>query len=514
MPAISPDRARGALLGLALGDAYGRSLEFVRGPRVRTQPVPMPSRAFMWTDDTHMALYLVDALADVGRAGLRRPSEDDLGRAIGAAFVRWSRDPLTPSTAPGNTCLSGAAAFARSGDWRSSGVRASDGCGAVMRIAPLPVVLSGAALVTAARVQALVTHAHDNAPATAIAACLLLRELLEGAALGGDAIARTQARLRALGAGTPTVHAALDAAVSQAARPRLDWLDEADIPDGDGGWRSPSALGLALVAALRWADDPALAMEKAARIDGDSDSVACLTGMFLGAVHGVGGLPAGWLAALPQRDRIDAAVDTLLGLVADAAPAPAPAPRGARTSETDPIQVAWVAEDVGGRGGRLGVTLAPGKQARSSFGPPWHRDLAVDLDRLAEGHGVDVLVSLVEDAELGHLHIPHLVAEAEARGIAVLRLPVRDCDVPGDPARAAQVAQAALSLARAGRRVVFHCRGGLGRAGTLAACTLRAAGLPADAAMARVRAVRPGAIETPGQERFVAAFHPQPTTPG
>ena len=507
MPLTRTDRVRGAFLGLALGDAYGRSLEFIRGSRVRLQPVVIPSRGFMWTDDTHMSLYLVEALASLGRNGLQDLTEDAFGAAVGTAFVEWSQDPLTPSTAPGNTCLSGTAAFARTGNWRTSGVRSSDGCGAVMRIVSLPTVLAGDTLAMAARVQALVTHAHPNAPATAVAACLLLRHVLEGHALDGATVRHVQERLRALDAGTATVHAALEAAVAQALRTDLEWLDEADIPDGDGGWRSPSALGLALVAAIRWKDTPAIAIEKAARIDGDSDSVACLTGMFLGALHGVGGLPTSWLEALPQRDRIESAVTTLLEL----APPP-PSPRF-RTSDTHPIEVAWVDTDVDGGGGRLGVTLAPGKKARSAFGPPWRRDLDTDLDRLARLHKVDVLISLVEDAELGWLQIPDLVAQAEARGIAVLRLPIRDCHVP-DPAKAAQVVQAAVSMARAGLRVVFHCRGGIGRAGTLAACALRAMGADARPAIDQVRSVRPGAVETPGQERFVATFRPQATTPG
>ncbi len=498
-----PDRARGAFLGLALGDAYGRSLEFITGDRVRTKRVVMPSSAFMWTDDTHMALYLADALAALGPAALRHFPEDDFGRAVGAAFVRWSHDPLTPSTAPGNTCLAGAAAFEATGDWRRSGVRSSDGCGAVMRVVPLPIVLSGAPLVAAARVQAVVTHAHDNAPATAIAACLLLRELLEGAALDADTIARTLRRLDALGHSTPSVTGALTAAVEQAGRPQLQWLDEAAIPDGDGGWRSPSALGLALVAALRWQDDPRLAMEKAARIDGDSDSVACLAGMLLGAVHGVAGLPADWLAALPERARIDHAVDRLLALAPGAeAPAARP-PSGARTSATDPIAVAWLPIDLGSRGGRLGLTFAPGKHAPSTLGRPWARDLEADLHRLREGHGVDVLVSLVEDAELSWLRIPGLVGAAEARGIAVLRHPVVDGGVP-DPEAAAQTIQAAVSLARSGRSVVFHCRGGLGRAGTFAALALKRLGLSTAAAIEQVRAVRPGAIENHAQEHFLS----------
>lgn len=497
------DRARGAFLGLALGDAYGRSLEFTQGPRVRTQRVAIPSPDFMWTDDTHMSLYLVDALEAVGPA-LRRFPADDFGRAVGAAFVAWAADPLTPSTAPGNTCLTGARAFARTGDWRTSGVRESDGCGAVMRVVPLPVVLQGAPLVAAARVQAMVTHAHPNAPASAIAACLLLRELLEGAPLDPATVRRTQRRLEALGDGTPAVCGALEAAIDQAARPHLPWLDEPAVPDGDGGWRSPSALGLALVAALRWHDDPRLAIEKAARIDGDSDSVACLAGMFLGAVHGVSGLPTDWLDALPHRATLDGAVDRLLALAPEAPSRPRPPAPAVRTSASDPIQVAWLPVDLGSRGGRLGLTFAPGKHAPSTLGRPWARSLATDLHRLREGHGVDVLVSLVEDDELSWLRIPGLVAEAEAHGIAVLRHPVEDGGVP-DPEAACCTVRAAVSLARSGQAVVFHCRGGLGRAGTFAALALRALGLTPEAAMVQVRAVRPGAIENRRQEDFVTA---------
>ncbi len=152
--------------------------------------------------------------------------------------------------------------------------------------------------------------------------------------------------------------------------------------------------------------------------------------------------------------------------------------------------------------GRLGITFAPGKKTSSSFGGDWDRDLDSDLDRLAGRYGVDVLVSLVEARELVDLGIPDLVAAAEGRGIAVLRLPIPDGGT-ADAGPARQIVQAAASLARSGRHVVFHCRGGLGRAGTLAACTLVHLGATPDEAIAEVRRARPGAIENPAQERFV-----------
>ena len=497
---MHPDRARAAFLGLALGDAYGRSLEFVRGQVVRTRPVAIPSRDFMWTDDTHMALYLTDALTSLD-AGARHPfCVDTFGRAVGQAFVAWSHDPLTPSTAPGSTCLTGAATFARTGDWRRSGVPQSDGCGAVMRIVPLPIVLHGDALGAAARAQALVTHAHPNAPSTAIAACFLVRELLDGAALDTSLVPRILAHMATRAELTDSVRSALEAALVQAENPTMSWLDEAAIPDGDGGWRSPSALGLALVAALRWGDDFETAIDKAARIDGDSDSVACLTGMLIGAARGVDALPARWIAALPQLERLESAIASLLDMAPQGVPGPLPS--GPRTSQTDPIEVSWLPVTVGTQGGRLGVIFAPGKHAPSTLGRPWARNLDTDLDRLRHHHGVDLLVSLVEDWELEWLKIGALCSAAEARGIAVLRHPVVDGSTP-QRTEALQVVQQAVSMASAGQSVVFHCRGGLGRAGTFAALALRHLGMSGPAAMAEVRAVRPGAIENRNQERFV-----------
>nr|WP_231881698.1 hypothetical protein [Deinococcus puniceus] len=53
----------------------------------------------------------------------------------------------------------------------------------------------------------------------------------------------------------------------------------------------------------------------------------------------------------------------------------------------------------------------------------------------------------------------------------------------------------------------MHCRGGLGRAGLVAACLVVQGGMPPREAIALVRATRSRhAIETAVQERFVEAF--------
>ncbi len=300
------DRARAALLAHACGDRFGAPLEFISGPSVRTRPVQLGN----WTDDTHMSLYLGEAILEHGPGTLQI---DRFGDAVGAAFVRWMHDPLTPSTAPGNTCLAGVANFERDRDWRTSGVAASDGCGAVMRIVPLALAFRGDALLEAARISARITHAHPNAEEAAMAGAWLVHRILQTGRWGTDLVGEAIRGLEGPWSRGGSVVESLRAALAWVRRGE-DWLDEPAIPPGDGGWRAGSALGLAVAAALRWPADLGTAVEKAARIRGDSDSVACLTGALLGAALGTRAIPADWLATLPRRDAIQDLADRLIGL--------------------------------------------------------------------------------------------------------------------------------------------------------------------------------------------------------
>lgn len=155
--------------------------------------------------------------------------------------------------------------------------------------------------------------------------------------------------------------------------------------------------------------------------------------------------------------------------------------------------------------GLIGVTFAPGKKQVSAFSGRHDRDLAADLDVIARW-GAAVVVTLVEDHELAALQIERIGAEVRRRHMEWHHWPIRDVSPPDTffslmwPGRSALLRR----LLASGCRVLIHCKGGLGRAGMIAARVLADAGEAPAAAMAKVRAARPGAIETAEQEAWVA----------
>jgi protein-tyrosine phosphatase len=174
-----------------------------------------------------------------------------------------------------------------------------------------------------------------------------------------------------------------------------------------------------------------------------------------------------------------------------------------KTSETHPIRVDWLPRAAAGA---VGLTFAPGKHQDGRNGR-WRRSLARDLDDLRDAHGVDVLVCLLEDDELDRLRISGYQAEAEARGITVYRLRIPDGHAPGDPTAVAALLATIAGEVDAGRSVVIHCAGGLGRAGAVGGCWLRERGVGADEALATLRAARgSGCPETEAQRRFIRAW--------
>ena len=171
-----------------------------------------------------------------------------------------------------------------------------------------------------------------------------------------------------------------------------------------------------------------------------------------------------------------------------------------KTSQTDPLYVSGI--QVGK--GMIGLTFCPGKKAPGLSGAIWDRDLDSDLVEI-KAWGVNQVITLVEQDELDLLPVPDLGERVSAHGMEWLHLPIVDGEAPREKVLEIWDSHSPTlhRLVEGGERIVFHCRGGLGRAGTMAALFLIEGGESVQEAISRVRQARPGAIETRVQERYL-----------
>lgn len=186
-----------------------------------------------------------------------------------------------------------------------------------------------------------------------------------------------------------------------------------------------------------------------------------------------------------------------------------------RTSLTHPLQIAVVYPGPGF--GRIGITFCPGKVQPMSATGAWARDVPLDVRAIADW-GAAAVLTLVEAHELKTLKVAGLGAEVERQHMDWLHAPIADVSTPNEAFESAwlEVGEDLRDRLRAGFSIVVHCKGGLGRAGMIAARLMVELGVAPSKAITQVRHARPGAIETAAQEAHVrgCAFAPerQPAT--
>lgn len=119
--------------------------------------------------------------------------------------------------------------------------------------------------------------------------------------------------------------------------------------------------------------------------------------------------------------------------------------------------------------------------------------------------GVPLPWCLVETHELIGLRVENIGTAVAARGMRWFHLPIPDVTAPGPSFESAWVTAGPelQDILRRGDSIFVHCKGGLGRAGTVAARLLVEAGFDPEQAIADVRAARTGAIQVPEQEAYV-----------
>ena len=297
-------RARGALVGLAVGDALGTTNEFqpagsfepisdmVGGGVFRLEPG-------QWTDDTSMALCLADSLLALNRYD----SYDVMER-----YDRWRKDGYRSSTGTcfdiGNQVMRSLWDFHENPRIPKGAPRStSAGNGAIMRLAP--VVIAGfeereiREIVVTAGLSARETHYSVEAEA----ATEVFAALLVGALLGW-------APEHIMNVGWASTGPAFDEMAARVI---------SDDPAERASWESETSgyivhgLRLAVHGLLDFPSfkDATLAI---ANLGGDADTNAAIYGQLGGAFYGIEAIPASWRSTLYQGEEIDALARALVDL--------------------------------------------------------------------------------------------------------------------------------------------------------------------------------------------------------
>lgn len=123
-----------------------------------------------------------------------------------------------------------------------------------------------------------------------------------------------------------------------------------------------------------------------------------------------------------------------------------------------------------------------------------------------------MVISLVTMAELEAAGAREIGQHVQEHGARWAHLPIADFGVPDERVLAlwSEVGAFARRALSGGGRVLVHCRGGCGRSGMIALRLMIEAGEASDEALARLRAVRPCAVETGAQMRWAMAVRRQP----
>ncbi|WP_432115819.1 ADP-ribosylglycohydrolase family protein [Streptomyces sp. S1] len=277
------DRAVGAVLGSAAGDALGAPFEFGL-PGVFRERFPDGAGELCggggWdpgeaTDDTQMAVLLGESLLE--RGGLDLPDVFD-------RFRRWAAAEPKDIGLQTEQVLLGGDPWDLASSLHFQVTMYAAGNGSLMRAATSAVYFAArgrTATMDAARRIAALTHG-------------------DGAAWEGTAILHELVRVALLGEDPLTALPATLAEVAPAHRDRWatvlapGWHPD-DATEFNGAvW---PCLGSA-VWALRTTPSFEEALAAAVDLGGDTDTVAAVTGTLAGAVYGSAAVPARWLAAL------------------------------------------------------------------------------------------------------------------------------------------------------------------------------------------------------------------------
>jgi ADP-ribosyl-[dinitrogen reductase] hydrolase len=301
------ERYRGSLLGLALGDALGTTLEFSQpGSFAPLEDLvgggPFALRRGEWTDDTSMALCLAASLLE--KRGF--DARDQMQR-----YLRWRDEGYMSSIGwcfdIGGTVAASLHRFTISGDpFAGSTHPDTAGNGSLMRLAPVP--LCYASLPEEALEKSAASSRTTHGASAAVDACRYLAALIVGAVQGAskeDLLSPHFSPVPGFWQQNPP------------------GAELAEVAAGSFKQRQPpeirgSGYVIASLEAALWAFYHSKTFQEgcllAVNLGEDADTTGAVYGQLAGAFYGVSALPQPWLACLAHRALLESLADRLSDL--------------------------------------------------------------------------------------------------------------------------------------------------------------------------------------------------------
>lgn len=288
------DQVLGCIYGLAIGDALGFPIEFYDfqaiakefGPQGVTDFIPPYHGRFplgAYSDDTQMSLAIAKGLL----ASNNPCDVEDVMKHITQQFIAWNNSTFN-NRFPGMTCIKGCKNLEQGIHWKESGVKASKGCGAAMRTAPIGLFYESIEqVVQVSYASSICTHAHPTGVTAGIATAVLVYLACHDCPLD-QMIEKTIAIIQPYD--TLNEMSNILSYVKKNFReppvPTIAQLGQ--------GWTGEEAVAIALYTFLHSPKNFSQTILSAINITGDSDSTGCIAGAFSGAYNGLSAIPLDW----------------------------------------------------------------------------------------------------------------------------------------------------------------------------------------------------------------------------
>jgi ADP-ribosylglycohydrolase len=300
-------RYKGTLLGLAVGDALGTTLEFK--PPGSFEPItdivgggPFHLKPGEWTDDTSMALCLTESLIDCNGFDLK----DQLN-----CYLRWFHEGYLSSNGEcfdiGNTVMSALLQFERSRNPYSGGTEPmSAGNGSIMRLAPIPLFFASNPDVAIEKSGESSRSTHNTQ--ACVDACRYFGGLLVGAVRDVPKEKLLSKRFRPLDGKWRKKQL-----LSEISEVASGSFKEKNPPEIKGTGYVVRSLEAAL-----WAFYHSDSFEEgclmAVNLGDDADTTGAIYGQLAGAYYGEDGIPSHWLEKIVKRGLIEEYAEELYRL--------------------------------------------------------------------------------------------------------------------------------------------------------------------------------------------------------